>query len=139
MTKERVSGSTQGRCERAFSLEFLPRAPASSLSVPNSLARRFSIAAKKLELVYWPYEPQNSGAYFLSRRGEVRTRLKIAATLRRNLKILVLFQNWNQLIAGRFGTIKLPGVRLKNSGEKFTKEFGLVCTFLKNWKKIGTN
>jgi len=40
------------------------------------------------------------------------------------------------LIAGRFGTIKLPRVRLKNSGEKFTKEFRVVCTFLKNWKKL---
>jgi hypothetical protein len=45
-------------------------------------------------------------------------------------------QLWNQLIAGRFGTIKLPRVRLKKSGEKFTKKSRVVCTFLKNWKKL---
>jgi hypothetical protein len=45
-------------------------------------------------------------------------------------------QLWNQLIAGRFGTIKLPRVRLKKSGEKFTKKSRVVCTFLKSWKKL---
>jgi hypothetical protein len=45
-------------------------------------------------------------------------------------------QLWNQFIAGCFGTIKLPRARLKNSGEGSTKEFRVVCTFLKNWKKL---
>jgi len=42
----------------------------------------------------------------------------------------------DQFIAGCFGTIKLPRARLKNSGEGSTKEFRVVCTFLKNWKKL---
>jgi hypothetical protein len=48
-------------------------------------------------------------------------------------------QLWNQLIAGRFGTIKLPRVRLKKQRGKFTKEFRVVVLFWKNGEQIGTN
>jgi hypothetical protein len=51
---------------------------------------------------------------------------------------LYFFKNWNQLIAERFGTIKLPRVQLKNSGEKFTKELGSLH-FFEELEKIGTN